>query len=399
MTSDQLHQRVQEALDSSSAAGFAPWSDADFESLARSLFAHQYDGCAPYRHYCEVREVSPQSLGTWLDIPAVPTEVFRTVDLCTFPAAEAELCFLTSGTTAGERGRHFLRRSQSYEASLGPWLDAHLLPKGDTPRILVLAPSVADDPHSSLSFMLQWAVERRGAAGSCFCWKEGLPDLQGATSKLSDAVDDGQPVLVLGTARALQALLEGTIRGELPGPVVLPQGSRIMETGGFKGAAATLDRDAFYRGLSKLLGVPPASIVSEYGMTELGSQGYQPGLRMRTDEALAESLEALLLREPELADPWGVPRLFVFPPWCRVRAVDPHTLKLLPSGEAGLLRFWDLSNVDSVQVVQTADVGRVLPEGVVLEGRAPGAAPRGCSLAVDEVLAAAARSSATAQAD
>lgn len=390
MRSDELHREVQAAIQASAERAFEPWSEEDFDGLARALFAHQFEGCSPYRHYCEVRGVSPQNLNHWTDIPAVPTEVFRTVDLCTFPTRDAALCFLTSGTTSGAQGRHFLRQTSSYEASLGPWLDAHLLPRGERPRILVLAPSSAADPNSSLSFMLQWAVEQRGAAGSAFCWSEGLPDLVGAMERLRAAAADGQPVLVLGTARALQALLEGTVRGELEGPLVLPEGSRIMETGGFKGATATLDRDAFYRGLSKLLGVPVASIISEYGMTELGSQGYQPSVRMATDERLAASCEALLAREPTLADPWGIPRLFLFPPWCRVRAVDPHNLALLPEGAVGLLRFWDLSNVDSIQVVQTADVGRVLPEGIVLEGRALGASPRGCSLAVDEVLAAAA---------
>ena len=70
----------------------------------------------------------------------------------------------------------------------------------------------------------------------------------------------------------------------------------------------------------------------------------------------------------------------------RVSAVDPVTLAPLPDGEIGIARIVDLANVDSAVAVQTADRVRVLPEGVELLGRAPGAPPRGCSIAADERL-------------
>jgi hypothetical protein len=66
--------------------------------------------------------------------------------------------------------------------------------------------------------------------------------------------------------------------------------------------------------------------------------------------------------------------------------VDPDNLDPLPLGERGLLCFWDLSNVDSALAVLTADEGIVQSEGVSLLGRSPGATPRGCSLAVEEIL-------------
>lgn len=357
--SDALHRRVQDAI----ARGPAPWSDAGFDALCRDLFAHQHAHNAPYRRLCDARGVSPSTLGSWLDVPPVPTDVFKHVDLCTFPAAQAVAVFRTSGTTVGTRGRHLLRRVDTYEASLAPWLDRFLLPGGARPRILVLAPSATDAPDSSLSWMLDHAVRTRGGPGSAILWSDG-PDLAAAAKALQGA----RPVLLLATARALFELVAQGVTASLPA------GSCVMETGGFKGAAIDEDADAFRARLAEALGLPDCAVVSEYGMTELGSQGYHSVWAARQDPGVAA------VYGPEGA------RRFAFPPWCRVKAMDPDTLAPRPDGERGLLCFWDLANVDSVVAVQTADVGVVHPDGVELFGRAPGATPRGCSLAVDEIL-------------
>jgi hypothetical protein len=350
--SDALHERVQAAI---AASTDVPWTEDSFDALCAALFAHQFERSEPLRRLWSGRGVTPGSLRSWLEVPPVPTDVFKHVDLCAFAPAEARAVFLTSGTTIGTRGRHLLRRVDTYEASLAPWFDRFL--GADRPRILVLAPSADEDPASSLSHMLSWAVEHRGGPGSGVFWRGG-PDLRGA----SRAAAGAGPVLLLGTARALFALLEGDEAW------ALPPGSRVMETGGFKGASIDLEPAAFRARLAERLGLPTWAIVSEYGMTELGSQGYHRCWVDRHDGPGA--------------------RRFAFPPWCRVRAMDPATLAPLPDGERGLLCFWDLANVDSVVAVQTADVGIVRADGVELFGRAAGATPRGCSLAVDEILRA-----------
>ena len=392
--SDGLHERVQLEIAGSVGDRRWQWPDPVFEDLAAQLFAHQYGGSEAYRRYCDGRGCSPREVSSWLDIPAVPTDVFRSVNLCTFPAGEAAGIFETSGTTSGNRGRHYLRRCDTYAASLAPWMDTFLLPAGDLPRIVVLAPSAQQDPRSSLSFMLQWAVDHRGDRGSGFFWAEDGPQLAAAVDSMREASASGRGVLLLGTARALQALLEGFVAGDLGALLSLAPGSRLMETGGFKGAARTLSRDLFYEGLAKVLSLPPSAIVSEYGMTELASQGYQPGWLAAADPEAGHRFDGLAAALPEGTDGAGLPRIFVFPPWCRVMAVDPETLSVLPAGRRGLLRFWDLANVDSIIAVQTADLGVVRDNALVLSGRAPGAAARGCSLAVDEILAGIASDSA-----
>ena len=81
-------------------------------------------------------------------------------------------------------------------------------------------------------------------------------------------------------------------------------------------------------------------------------------------------------------------RLHVGPSWVRTQAADPETLRPLPHGEVGVLRHWDLANLDSVMAIQTADLGFTTPAGFRVLGRARGAEARGCSIAMDELLSA-----------
>ena len=78
--------------------------------------------------------------------------------------------------------------------------------------------------------------------------------------------------------------------------------------------------------------------------------------------------------------------VFSAPPWANVTPVDPVTLAPVADGEAGIARIADLCNVDSAVVVQTQDLVRRVGAGFQLLGRMPGAVPRGCSLAIDEML-------------
>ena len=371
--SDSLHARIAAVIRRSVREGLWALPEHEFDALAKALFEHQFLSCAPYRAFCEGRGVNPSSLRSADDIPPVPTEVFKSVDLFAFPADDAGITFLTSGTRFGGRGRHHLRDDRTYEASMGPWMDRLLLAaEGPGERqIWVLAPPASVAPDSSLSHMLQWGHDHRGGPGSRFFWTHEGPDLTGLRAALDLVEPTDPPVVLLSTARALQAVLEAP-----GGSWQLPSGSVVMETGGPKRSGMVFERATFHQELSDALGVPGSAVVSEYGMTELGSQGYSPSLLASVDATAATR--------------WPEPSvdLHVFPPWCRVRALSTDDLSILPPGERGLLCFWDLANVDSVLCVLTADEGSVTEHGVRLFGRSEAATPRGCSLAVEELLGA-----------
>ncbi|MDE0898913.1 MAG: hypothetical protein OSA81_07845 [Longimicrobiales bacterium] len=339
------------------------WSDGEFSSWALVSFKHQFSTCDPYRAFCVARGVTPESVASWEDVPAVPAAAFKYFDFLSAEGRQAEAVFQTSGTTRGGavRGRHLVPSLDLYRASLTPPLRAALLPDVEQIRMVSLIPDPEEVPDSSLSFMVGEAVSRFATQMD---WLVGSDGRWGArSSEMLDSVRSaGEPVLVLGTALSFLHVME---RGR-DGLAGLPDGSRIMETGGFKGVRREVPRDQLYAAITEHTGVPPSRIVNEYGMTELLSQLWEP--------VLAEGLDAVGVHVPA--------------PWLRVRALDATTLAPMPEGDDGILCFFDLANLGSVSHVLTEDVGSVMEGRVRLRGRAPGAESRGCSRAMDDLMSA-----------
>jgi hypothetical protein len=338
-----------------------------FERLALALFVHQFEHCEPYAKFAAGRGARPTQVGTWREIPCVPTGAFKELALRSFPAPTTKHVFRTSGTSTEKRGELHLDTLALYEASLLPSFEAGVLPeligkRGRMP-ILVLAPSPAEASDSSLSHMFGVVLRERGADGSGYFVRSGRLEIASLAVALESAVAGGAAIALCGTAFAFVHLIEAMERAGRRS--VLPRGTRIMETGGFKGRARELTREALYAQLHERLGVPPSQIVNQYGMTELGSQFY--------DSALVRP---------------GAARHKLAPPWTRVRIVDPATGWDVPIGELGLIQIVDLANTGSVLAVQTADLGREVPGGFEVVGRSPGAEARGCSIAADEMLGA-----------
>jgi len=347
--------------------GEAAWrhDEARFDALARRLFAFQYDHCAPYQRWCDALGRAPSAVGRWEDIPAVPTGAFKELRLACFPASQDTLVFHTSGTSSSRRGALPLDTAALYEASLRNSLERMLfgdLAPGERMTLRVLAPSPEEAPDSSLSYMFGCLLADRGDAHSGYDVRSGALDVDGAAAALTACCAAGRPVALLGTAFAFVHWLRET-RGRA---FALPPGSRVMETGGFKGREREIPREQLHAALAEAFGLPGAAVCNQYGMTELGSQFY----------------------DSTWVEPDG-PRRKWIPPWVRVQFLDPETEQPVPPGEPGLIQVHDLANTGSVAAVQTADLGRVVPgepAGFEVLGRLAGAEARGCSIAADDTL-------------
>src|SRR5512140_688124 len=333
----------------------APRDDAAFNALALAVFAYQYEALPAYHAYCQRRGVLPQRLRHWTEIPAVPAQAFKDVRLwCdddgrTPPAA----VFRTSGTTAGDRpGEHYMSAAglALYEASLVPAFRAFVLPELATARarselaLLALGPPAAQAPHSSLWHMADAAGRAlftqparsflgAGPGAGPGAGNGGGLDAAGLVRALEECARAGRGACLVTTDLALDAFLEALAAHGTR--LALPAGSRLVHTGGAKGRRTALDPDDLRARAQAALGLAPSACVSEYGMTELGSQFY-------TGE----------LRRP---GPAGE-RRFAGPPWIRACAMDVHTLEPLPPGQPGVLRVHDLANAHSAFVVQTEDM-------------------------------------------
>ncbi|HVH13565.1 MAG TPA: hypothetical protein VM759_10955 [Longimicrobium sp.] len=360
----------------------AAMPDDAFDRLARAVFAHQFACNQPYRRFCERRGASPATVAHWTEIPAVPTDAFKAAALVCGDAdaieaaarrhphgpARSAAVFRTSGTTQGpeQRGTHYIPDLSLYDAALRTGFAAHLLPEGGRMRMISLVPPPEEAPDSSLSHMAGAVMGDLGTTASgWYVSPTGGFDRDRLDAALRDAEAAGDPVCILGTAFALvhwlDALREHGIR------FCLPPGSRLMDTGGFKGRSREVTREELYGAVEEMLGIPHGWCVNEYGMTEMSSQFY---------DGVAGSAPA------------PAERLHAGPPWVRTQATDPETLRPLPHGEVGVLRHLDLANLDSVAAIQTADLGITSPDGFRVLGRARGAEARGCSLAMDDLLRA-----------
>jgi len=356
------------------------WSgdEARFDRLALELFAYQFERCAPYGRWCARRGRTPATVGDWRGVPPLPTGAFKELALRSFPAEATVQVFRTSGTSTTRRGELHLDTLALYEASVVPSFVAHVLPElvqttsssepahPPLPRVRVLAPAPHEAPDSSLSHMFGVLLRVLGAQGaigpSGFDVIGGELHFAGLWHALEEAMTQGAPLVLCGTAftfvHALDELARRGVR------LALPAGSRVMETGGFKGRTRELSRPALYALIEEHLAIPPARVVNQYGMTELASQFHDSNLRFP-----------------------GAPRRKLGPPWVRARLVDPLTGGPASPGKIGVIVVHDLANTGSVCAVETADLGRADGDGFEVIGRAPGAEARGCSLAADEMLA------------
>jgi hypothetical protein len=355
--SDALHERARAFVRAFEAGAAMP---EPFDALACDLARFQARRNEGYARLCRARGVDPEELARADDVPAVPTDAFKAARVATFPEDRARALFRTSGTTLGARGTHAMRDTGSYDAAalaFGRWALRRGLP--ERAPILVLGPSPREAPESSLAHMNALFAAHWG--DGAFLVEREIFDLAGFDERVATALVAGTPVLVLATSFALVLLLDA-LGEEL---FRLPRGSRVMHTGGYKGKSREVPREILRRDVARAFCVDERAIVAEYGMTELSSQFY----------------EATVARDD--ASAW----VFVEPPWARVVPVDPVSLAPVPEGEIGIARITDLMNVDSAAFVLAADCVRRVPGGFELLGRAPGAPPRGCSIALDEMLA------------
>jgi hypothetical protein len=374
--------RLQPRLTALGSQSGAILSDDEFNALSLELFAHQFASVAPYRRLCEARGATPETVCDWRDVPAVPSAAFKELELTRLAPEERTAVFHSSGTTASKPSRHFHSPTTLalYETALLGWFRQHLLGDWDRlgeeeivgpldkPGFLILTPPPTQVPHSSLVHMFETVRRELGARDSIFTGKVAADggwelDLDATLFGLRKSMCANRPVTLLGTAFSFVHLLDRFAANNMR--YRLAAGSRVLETGGYKGRSRELPKEELHALISKHLGIPADRIGVEYGMSELSSQAYDRGACWAGDRS----------RMPDAGR-----RTLHFPPWTRVRLISPETGLEVPVGQPGLVRIHDLANVGSVQVLQTEDLGIARGDGFELLGRAVAAEPRGCSL-------------------
>lgn len=339
-------------------------SDEAFDRQALALFAHQFQHNGPFQRFCQQRGKTLRTVKSWHDIPAAPISAFKALTLSCIPASDAERTFMTSGTTQKEvKGQHHHPTLAVYDASMIRNFRARFMSGQKHIRMGILFPDESLLPNSSLAHYLALAVREFGTEASHYLLTQQGLDTARVIAELERAQETGEPYALLGASYSFVHLLDAL--QQLGKTFKLPPGSRVLDTGGFKGQSRELSMVDFYAQLSGTLGIPASDCINMYGMTELSTQFYDSGNA-------------------------SLPSVKSGPHWIRSRVVEPLSGEELPRGEQGILAHCDLANFNSVSTILTEDVGVAVDGGFLLLGRAQGSAAKGCSLAVEEFLQAAA---------
>jgi len=337
--------------------------DDAFNALALEVFAYQYRSIPLYRRLCDRYGKTPESVTSWTDIPAVPADAFKHFRLFSGSDNEVTRTFRSSGTTRpgsnsqahfSETGLRLMDAAVEANARLSLFPDDRNLKT----RVLLVAPSPERAPHMIMVHGLERIAARFGSGPArSFVGPDGLMTAE-LVAELEASVRDKSPVALLGSSFGFVHLFDHL--EEKNKKFTLPEGSRLMDAGGYKGRSREMTRDAFVERARSFLGLPSDRIVNLLGMTEMASQIY--------DDVSTRA------KKP--------------PHWMRTRVVNPaRIVNGIPESvgdRQGLLRHWDLANIERPMVIQSEDIGIRRGDGFDVLRRAKGAEPRGCSLTMEE---------------
>ena len=314
-------------------------NQSDFKTCALQVFRHQFKNNAVYRSFCDLLYIHSSDVKEVEEIPFLPIQFFKSHAVLSSTQAVKET-FTSSGTTGSSVSKHMVTDLSWYTKSYTKGFEYFYGPIEEY-TVLGLLPNYLERDGSSLIYMVDDFIKKSNKPASGF-YLNNLTEL----SKTLIALDKkGEKVLLIGVTFALLDLIE---RQQFK-----LQNTIIMETGGMKGRRKEIIRNELHEILCAGFGV--SKIYSEYGMTELLSQGYSSG-----------------------------DGVFECPPWMKILARDTEdALTMVGTNKTGGLNVIDLANYNSCSFIATQDLGKVDNNGrFEVLGRFDHSDIRGCNLMV-----------------
>ncbi|MFD0990220.1 acyl transferase [Mariniflexile jejuense] len=314
-------------------------TEDDFNALALKIFKFQFENNRVYRSFCDLLYIHPSDVKLVEDIPFLPIQFFKTHKVLSSKES-VQTTFTSSGTTGNTTSKHLVTNLKIYEQSFFNGFE-HFYGSVANYVVLALLPSYLERKGSSLIYMADAFIKASKHPESGF-YLNNLSELKNTLIRLDS---EGKKVLLIGVSFALLDLIEA-YQFRLKNTI-------IMETGGMKGRRKELIREELHTLLKQGFGVE--TIHSEYGMTELLSQGYS-----------------------------NKNGIFKCPNWMRILTRDTEdALTLQPKGKAGAINVIDLANINSCSFIATQDLGRVYENNTFeIIGRFDNSDIRGCNLMV-----------------
>ncbi|MFN0293296.1 LuxE/PaaK family acyltransferase [Pedobacter helvus] len=319
---------------------FSIQSEAEFNEAALEIFRFQAINNSVYRAYISHLKTNVEAIENYKDIPFLPISFFKSHSVISSDKPIA-ITFSSSGTTGQITSKHLVQNLSIYEDSYNKAFEL-FYGRADDYCILALLPSYLERDGSSLIYMVDDLLKQSTHPKSGYF----LHNHQELYQTLQELKSANQKTILIGVT---YALLDFTEQYQIDFPALI-----VMETGGMKGKRKEMVRAELHQLLCTSFGVK--HIHSEYGMTELLSQGYSKG--------------------------GGI---FECPPWMKILlrdTSDPLTI-LSAAQTTGGINVIDLANINSCSFIATQDLGKMHGENrFEIMGRFDNADIRGCNLLV-----------------
>jgi hypothetical protein len=338
----------------------------DFDDLALEIFRYQAEHNLVYKKYLQHLHIQVDNIKTIEQIPFLPIEFFKTQTVVTGENS-IKTIFESSGTTGQNTSRHHVADPDFY-LEIAEQIFEKFYGKLTDFQILALLPSYLERNNSSLVYMVEYFIKKTNNPNSGFFlndYEKLAKILKGDGRKETGERNERPSNRSVGriepkrrSHRALKTLLIGVTFGLLdfvesgtagvPAAGVPAAGVPIdlsflkdrkdlivMETGGMKGRRKELLREEVHEILTKAFHVD--SIHSEYGMTELLSQGYSSG------EGIFDLPVSMKILFRDVNDPFTY----------------------LHNARAGGINVIDLANIDSCCFIETKDLGTAFRDSML----------------------------------
>ena len=313
-------------------------SETDFNRIALAVFHYQYKHVSVYRDFCNA--LGRKTPTHYKEIPFLPISFFKTHKVLSDEfSADQLLNFKSSGTTQSIRSNHFIALPDLYVNSFMDTFTKQIVDPKDA-IVMALLPNYIEQGESSLVYMVDYLVKASNHALSGFY----LSELDSLIAAIQKAKQTNNKIILFGVSYALLDLAEKGI--DLSNVI-------IIETGGMKGRRKEMIKEELHQILCDGLNVN--HIYSEYGMTELLSQGYTDGTEY-----------------------------FTSPKWMKLMIRDVNDpLSYRPDGKTGGVNVIDLANLFSCSFIATDDLGVREENRFKILGRFDQSDIRGCNLLVN----------------
>ncbi|MGB0851148.1 MAG: acyl transferase [Bacteroidia bacterium] len=314
------------------------WSvtDHNFNDIALEIFQFQVKNNKVYAEYVKLIDQQPHQIEHYSQIPFLPISFFKSHKVVSTSFIE-ESVFESSSTTGIDTSKNYVPSLATYHQNCLKIINEKL---GEISQyeILGLLPNYLERGNSSLVSMVDFLMKHNQQLDGFF-----LHEHEMLYSRLTADLS-GQKKLLFGVSFALLDFADEYTTNE---PIT------IIETGGMKGRKKEMTKSEVYAQLQE--GFPNATIISEYGMTELMSQAY--------------------------SDQHAV---YSSPPWMKILPrADNDPLSHSANGQTSALNIIDLANIHSCSFIATDDLGKIHSnETFEVIGRLDHADIRGCSLMI-----------------